>query len=97
MTIEDAYTILADLVQNEDQQIALNLLTNTAMKANQATSKQYNFALTLAQAVDKTLAEVLDEMGMEHGENLRTITKKDASAVINYLKTQGAMENLGND
>lgn len=97
MTIEEAYTVLSDLVTSDEQEKALNLLVNTAVKANQATSKQYNFALTLAQAVDKTLAEVLDEVGIEHDENVRTITKKDASKVINYLKEQGAMEHLSYD
>lgn len=96
MELVDAVKTLKFLVESDDEKEALRVLIKATQGSGngveKSTYKQVMFIQQLAFNGGVNALEELDSLGIEQKTNLRDLTKKEASKLINEFKRRGYME-----
>ena len=98
MDINQAVEVLQYAVETEDEKEALVALVKAAQKGLQgdvASYKQLMFINKMAKAAEIDLGDTLDSMDIHVGDDIRKMTKKEASKVIKEFLARGYKELLG--
>lgn len=95
MDKDQAYELLSGIVSTTEQMQALDSLYNSALKADQASSKQVKFLVDMAAAHGTILRDELNTRNIAYrNDDPRTINKDVAKKLIQEFVSLGYQDEL---